>query len=90
MAGGICIGGIGIIHWTFIASDGSNLVIRMQCYYMPEAKARLISPHQLFKAVLSTTASWISPTIHQSRLSAIQRATFQLRMVAMPFNTLLK
>ena len=49
MANGIKIAGIGIVHWTFVAADGSDLVIRSQCYYVPEAKVRLISPQRLFK-----------------------------------------
>jgi hypothetical protein len=49
MANGIQISGIGIILWTFVTADGNDLIIRTQCYCVPEAKARLISLQRLFK-----------------------------------------
>jgi hypothetical protein len=42
MANGLFVEGIGIIHWTFVAADSSDLNICSHCYYVPEAKVRLI------------------------------------------------
>jgi hypothetical protein len=64
MANGINISGIGIIHWTFVASDGNNLVIRSQCYYVPEAKMRLISPQRLFKKAVGITGESVCTEDH--------------------------
>ena len=59
MANGIRIKGIGIVHWTFIADDGSDLVIRSQCYYVPEAKVRLIIPQRLFKKAAGIVGEFV-------------------------------
>ena len=48
MAQGLKIEGVGPVTWTFRNSDGSELMIRSQCYYVPEAKVRLLSPQRLF------------------------------------------
>lgn len=55
MANGLPIAGIGIVHWTFVDSNGNDLVIRTQCYYVPEAKVRLISPQRLFKRAVGVS-----------------------------------
>ena len=48
MAQGLKIKGVRPVTWTFRNSDGSELMIRSQCYYVPESKMRLLSPQQLF------------------------------------------
>ena len=48
MANGLKIEGIGAVTWTFSNEDGTEIQIRSQCYYVPNAKVRLISPQRLF------------------------------------------
>jgi hypothetical protein len=48
MASGLKIEGVGPVTWTFRNSDGTELQIRSQCYYVPAATVRLISPQRLF------------------------------------------
>jgi hypothetical protein len=48
MANGIEIQGIEIIAWTFTAKYGTEVQIRTEAYYVPEAKQRLLSPQRLF------------------------------------------
>ena len=48
MANGLRIEGHGDLTWKFTASDGSELRIRTTAYYVPSAKARLLSPQRLF------------------------------------------
>jgi hypothetical protein len=48
MANGIEIKGIGIIAWIFTAKDGTEVQIRTEAYYVPEAKQILLSPQRLF------------------------------------------
>lgn len=50
MAQGLLIEGIGPVTWTFRNSDGSEVEIRSNCYYVPNSKVRLISPQRLFNA----------------------------------------
>ena len=50
LARGLKIAGIGTVHWSFIADDGSMLTIQTKAYYVPEINQRLISPQSLFKA----------------------------------------
>ena len=47
MAAGMLIEGVGTVRWTFQA-DGKFLVVNSRCYYVPDSKARLISPQRLF------------------------------------------
>jgi hypothetical protein len=47
MANGMRIEGIGNIQWSFRTSD-KLLVVHSRCYYVPQSKARLISPQRLF------------------------------------------
>jgi hypothetical protein len=47
MANGMLIEGIGNIQWSFRAGD-KLLVVHSRCYYVPDSKARLISPQRLF------------------------------------------
>lgn len=49
MTNGLLIAGVGVVHWTFVDEHGNDLIIRTQCYYVPDAKVRLISPQRLFK-----------------------------------------
>ena len=46
MANGI-VEGIGKVKWSF-KSCSDHIVINTQCYYVPSAKVRLISPQRLF------------------------------------------
>jgi hypothetical protein len=48
MAQGLKIEGIGAVTWTFRNVDGSELTIRSQCYYVPNAKVQLLNPQRLF------------------------------------------
>ena len=48
MANGLKIEGIGLVTWTFVASDGSPLTVQGLSYYVPQAPARLLSPQRLF------------------------------------------
>jgi hypothetical protein len=47
MANGMLIEGIGNIQWSFRAGN-KLLVVHSRCYYVPDSKARLISPQRLF------------------------------------------
>ena len=44
---GMFIEGTGTVVWEFL-SKGKHLVIHTQCYYVPSANVRLISPQRLF------------------------------------------
>jgi hypothetical protein len=48
MGKGLEIEGIGALVWTFDATDGSEVEIRTNAYYVPGAKARLLGPQKLF------------------------------------------
>jgi hypothetical protein len=48
MGKGLQIEGIGTVVWTFNAKDGSEVQLRVRAYYVPGAKARLLSPQKLF------------------------------------------
>lgn len=47
MAQGLKIEDVGPVTWTFRNSDGSELMIRLQCYYVLESRMRLLSPQRL-------------------------------------------
>jgi hypothetical protein len=47
MAGGMKIKGVGRIAWSFKTPTGV-LTVHSKCYFVPSAKARLMSPQQLF------------------------------------------
>ena len=65
MAAGMLIEGIGTVQWTFKA-DGKYLVVNSRCYYVPDAKASLISPQRLFnKNKASLDNSWLQKTMHR-------------------------
>ena len=48
MANGLVIEGVGPVTWTFTNPDGTEVRIRSMAYYVPGAKARLLSPQRLF------------------------------------------
>ena len=48
IAQGLRIEGMGPVTWTFRNSDGSEVSIRSNCYYVPAAQVCLISPQRLF------------------------------------------
>ena len=58
LANGMKIEGIGTIQWSFKSSAGL-LTIHSKCYYVPNAKACLISPQRLFKASEGVTGAFI-------------------------------
>jgi hypothetical protein len=47
MANGLKIEGIGSVTWIFANSSGPDVSIVSQAYYVPGAKARLLSPQRL-------------------------------------------
>jgi hypothetical protein len=48
MANDLVIMRSGMVSWTFPASDGMEMQIRTQAYWVMGAKARLLSPQKLF------------------------------------------
>ena len=48
MAQGLQIAGIGPVTWTFRNGNEEEVQIRSNCYYVPNAKVRLLSPQRLF------------------------------------------
>ena len=58
MAQGLKIAGVGPVTWTFRNPDGSEIKIRSQCYYVPDAKVRLISPQRLFNKSKGVTGKF--------------------------------
>ena len=58
MAQGLKIEGVGPVTWTFRNPDGSEMKIRSQCYFVPEAKVRLISPQRLFNKTKGVTGKF--------------------------------
>jgi hypothetical protein len=48
MANGLKIEGIGLVTWTFVASDGSPLTLQGLSHYVPHTPARLLSLQRLF------------------------------------------
>ncbi|KAI2509164.1 hypothetical protein MHU86_5283 [Fragilaria crotonensis] len=50
MANGLKIEGVGPVTWTFANSEGGNVCVKGMAYYVPKAKARLLSPQRLFDA----------------------------------------
>lgn len=57
MANGMSIEGIGKVKWTFQVGQ-EVLVLHTSCFYVPSAKARLLSPQRLFNAKEGTTGSF--------------------------------
>ena len=50
MANGLKIEGMGLVTWTFSNGAEDDVVVRGLAYYVPKAKARLLSPQRLFDA----------------------------------------
>jgi hypothetical protein len=48
MGKGLQIEGVGTVAWAFTAKDKSEIQLRLKSYYVPAAKARLLSPQKLF------------------------------------------
>jgi hypothetical protein len=48
MANDLEIEGIGNVAWTFDAADGYDIQLLTQAYWIPNSKARLLSPQKLF------------------------------------------
>ena len=65
MAAGMLIEGIGTVRWTFKADD-KYLVVNSRCYYVPDSKARLISPQRLFNKSQGITGKFIVTEDHAS------------------------
>lgn len=59
MANGLDIEGLGIVHWTFTTAQGQSFVVISQCYYVPKAKVRLISPQRLFRKSVGVIGEFI-------------------------------
>jgi hypothetical protein len=57
MAQGAKVEGIGVVHWTFYTGK-SALTLALQCYYVPDCQARLLSPQRLFKAERGITGEF--------------------------------
>jgi len=60
MANGLSISGIGIVNWTFKRENETSLNIRTQCYYVKEARVRLLSPQRLFQKSKGINGSFIT------------------------------
>jgi hypothetical protein len=48
MANDLEIKGIGMVAWNFDATDGSDIQLFTQAYWVPNSKARLLSPQKFF------------------------------------------
>jgi hypothetical protein len=48
MGKGLQIEGVGTVAWTFTAKDKSEIQLRVRAYYVPAAKARVLSPQKIF------------------------------------------
>jgi hypothetical protein len=57
MGQGMKIEGVGVVKWTFMDKD-TELTIETQCYYVPQARSRLISPQRLFCKGKGVTGSF--------------------------------
>ena len=60
LANGLAITGIGTVKWQFRAKNKEVITILSSCYYVPAAKARLISPQRLFSAAKGTNGRFIT------------------------------
>jgi len=54
----LLIEGTGVVEWTFKAGY-RTLVVRSRCYFVPDAKARLVSPQRLFDKSKGVTGQYI-------------------------------
>ena len=53
MANGMLIGGKGMIEWSF-RTQAATVIIKSECYLVPDCLVQLISPQRLFKAARIT------------------------------------
>jgi hypothetical protein len=59
MAQGAKVEGIGVVHWTLHTGKSALLTLALQCYYVPDCRARLLrSPQRLFKAERGITGEF--------------------------------
>ena len=58
LANGLDIKGIGTVHWKFRCKD-SIMTVVSSTYYVPSAKARLLSPQRLFCAKRGVTGKFV-------------------------------
>ena len=58
LANGLDIKGIGTVHWKFRCKD-SIMTVVSSAYYVPSAKARLLSPQRLFCANKGVTGKFV-------------------------------
>ena len=58
LANGLTIEGIGTVKWKFRTKTVAT-VVTSSCYYVPQARARLISPQRLFSEKLGVTGSYL-------------------------------
>ena len=63
MAAGMLIEGIGTVRWTFQIGT-QFLVVNSRCYYVPDSKARLISPQRLFNKQRGIIGSFLVEEEH--------------------------
>ena len=65
MAQGMAIEGVGYVHWSFKCGN-TCMVIKAKCYYVPDSKARLISPQRLFRKEAGITGCFTCEESHAS------------------------
>ncbi|KAI2512823.1 hypothetical protein MHU86_1612 [Fragilaria crotonensis] len=58
MANGLRIEGVGPVTYTFSNGENDDVVVRSMAYYVPKAKARLLSPQRLFDASTGMQGSY--------------------------------
>ena len=63
MAHGMPIEGIGVGKWCFTIGR-TSITVHTQCYYVPNAKARLISPQRLFRKTAGIHGQFICTEDH--------------------------
>lgn len=59
MANGMIIDGKWKVEWSFTTQNGRTLTIKALCYYVPDGKARLLSPQPLFSKSNETPGKYI-------------------------------
>ncbi len=67
MASGLLIEGIGSVTYTFRNGNGTEVQIRSNCYYVPGAQVRLISPQRLFNSARGVGGQFVG-TEHEFKL----------------------
>ena len=59
MANGMIIEGKGIVEWSFI-SGVNTIVVKTECYLIPDSSVQLISPQRLFKPAQNITGEFVT------------------------------